>query len=195
METSQRPNAAGGPPWFPWGRSWEAELWHGGSSRCGLCRAGVGWWEGRAVPGSGALPRTWQAWAACGSEPLAAGPPAPGSFRNPQDPHWALHSTFLLPARGARPWPASSQLGLDLLDGTHVGRVRPPAREHRTGRKIMARPAEDPASARSARSSHLTELPASSHAHPWPARSGLPTSAKGALESPECRRTLRHRDP
>lgn len=55
------------------------------------------------MPGSGALPRTWQAWAACGSEPLAAGPPALGSFRNPRDPHWALHSTFLLPARGARP--------------------------------------------------------------------------------------------
>lgn len=41
------------PPRFPWGRCWEAELWCGCSSRCGLCRAGVGgrrcaWQQGPA---------------------------------------------------------------------------------------------------------------------------------------------------
>lgn len=70
--------------------------------------------EGRAAPGGGALPATWQAW---GGMRGRLQPPA----HQPQAPHWARPATSLLPTRWARPWPASSRLGLGLLDGTHVG--------------------------------------------------------------------------
>lgn len=48
METSQRAKCSRTPPphGFHGDGAGEAELWHGCGSRCGLCRAGVGRWEG-----------------------------------------------------------------------------------------------------------------------------------------------------
>lgn len=128
METSQWPTAAGGPPWFPWGRSGEAELWRGCSADVACAGLAWGGGRGRAAPGSRALPGTWQArgWMqdpACGrgrGPHLQKFPRFQGLGWTPGAPGYVSALHVLGPAP-----PSWLHLVLGLLEDAHVCRGRP----------------------------------------------------------------------
>lgn len=182
METSQRPNAAGGPPWFPWGRSWEAELWHGGGSRCGLCRAGWGGGRGGLRLAAGPCLRRGRPGGACGG----ASSPRPTSPR----PHTG-RGRLPLCSPPAGPAPGQHRLGwawASLTAPVSAERGPLPVSTGQTqwSRLVQqrTRPRRDLRGLVTCRSCQSPPSPS----HGLPERA--PDLSKRCPESPECRTTL-----